>query len=202
MTFKQTVLQELLSLMRHDGIAHLTEQQIIAQVGISSATFREFFNDMNDVVDQILQFDLEMRTAQHEELFKEEPNSLKRLLLMVQQGLENLKQTKPSLIMELIQQYPEAWTSYWINSNEYSTHLVHELINEGILNGDLRKDINIQLVTKILIEQLSMLMNPAIFPPEKYDTAELFRSIFLYYIRGLCADKGMKIADDFFSSAK
>lgn len=202
MTFKQTVLQELLTLIRQEGLSHLTEDQVINRIDISSATFKEFFNNMEDLVVQVVEFDLEMRKQEHVRLFQPETSPLKRLLLMVQLGLETLKASQPTVLKEIIEHYPKAWALYWEHSNVYTNHLVYELLNQGVVAAELRKDINIQLVTKIMMEQLAIMVNPAIFPPEQFNTAEVFRSIFLYYIRGLCTDGGMKTAENFFASLK
>ncbi|MFD1184645.1 hypothetical protein [Pontibacter rugosus] len=44
-----------------------------------------------------------------------------------------------------------------------------------------------------------MLLNPAIFSPELYDLSEVFRSMYLYYVRGLCTEQGSKFAEAYFS---
>jgi hypothetical protein len=81
----------------------------------------------------------------------------------------------------------------------YSYPQVHDIINKGILEGNFRRDINIPLVTKIMMEQLNLMLNPLVFPPDRYDLAEVFRSIYLYYVRGLCTYNGSKQAEDFFA---
>ncbi|MBC3539464.1 TetR/AcrR family transcriptional regulator [Rufibacter sediminis] len=202
MTFKQTVLQELLHLIRQEGLAHLDEQKIIDRVDISSATFREFFNDMNDLVTQVVQYDLESRKEEHERLFQQEASPLRRLLLVVQLGLKTIQEAQPTLLQEIQEQYPAAWNLYWRHSNDYSAHLLYDLLNAGVLQKELRQDLNIQLVTKIMLEQLSMIVNPVTFPPERFNVAEVFRSVFLYYIRGICTDEGVKKAEQFFASLK
>ncbi|WP_181309006.1 TetR/AcrR family transcriptional regulator [Rufibacter sp. XAAS-G3-1] len=202
MTFKQTVLQELLTLIRQEGLAHLDEQKIIDRIDISSATFREFFKDMEDLVTQVVQYDLEERKQEHERLFAGEPSPLNRLLLIVRLGIESLRAAQPTALRELQQNYPAAWHLYWSHSNDYTTHLLNDLLNQGVLQKEFRRDLNIQLVTKIMMEQLSLIVNPSIFPPERFNPAEVFRSVFLYYIRGICAKDGMKRAEDFFANLK
>ena len=44
-----------------------------------------------------------------------------------------------------------------------------------------------------------MLLNPQVFLPERFDMVEVFRSIFLYYIRSICTDKGARIAAEHFA---
>ncbi|GGK89352.1 TetR/AcrR family transcriptional regulator [Rufibacter glacialis] len=203
MTFKQTVLQELLTLIRQEGLSHLNEHEIINRVDISSATFREFFKGgMEDVVTQVVEFDLDCRKKEHELLFAKEPSPLRRLLLVVEQGLTTLRMSQPTVLMEIQQKYPTAWALYWAHSNEYSSYLLYDLLNQGVLQRELRQDLNIQLVTKIMMEQLSMIVNPNTFPPDRFDVAEVFRSVFLYYIRGICTEEGMKKAEEFFASMR
>jgi hypothetical protein len=69
------------------------------------------------------------------------------------------------------------------------------------VQGYFRKDINLQLVTKIILEQFNLIINPHVFPPDRYDMGEVFRSIYLYYVRGLCTDKGSKLAEEYFSKS-
>ena len=76
---------------------------------------------------------------------------------------------------------------------------LQQLLNDGIRSRLFRSDINIQLVTKILMEQLNLLLNPRVFPPDRFNMAEVFRSIFLYYIRGICTDEGARIAAEHFA---
>jgi hypothetical protein len=44
-----------------------------------------------------------------------------------------------------------------------------------------------------------MVLNPVVFPPERYNLAEVFRSIYLYYIRGICTDAGARVVEAFFA---
>ncbi|RNI32350.1 TetR/AcrR family transcriptional regulator [Rufibacter immobilis] len=202
MAFKQTVLQELLTLMRQEGLSHLNEQEIISRIDISSATFNEFFSGMEDMVTQVVAYDLEIRKQEHERLFANEPSPLRRLLLMVQVGLEGLRAIRPTALMETQELYPKAWALYWNHSNDYTAHVLYKLLNEGILQKELRRDLNIQLVTKIMLEQLTLVVNPAVFPPERFNVAEVFRSVFLYYIRGICTEEGTKIAEEYFAALR
>ena len=46
-----------------------------------------------------------------------------------------------------------------------------------------------------------MMINPKVFPPEKYDLSEVFRSIYLYYVRGICTETGGKLAEAYFAKS-
>ena len=46
---------------------------------------------------------------------------------------------------------------------------------------------------------MNLLLNPQVFPPDRHIMAEVFRSIFLYYIRGIRTDEGARIAAGHFT---
>ena len=75
----------------------------------------------------------------------------------------------------------------------------YDLINEGIGQKLFRHDINLEIVTKVMIEQLNVMHNTHLFPKHRYNLAEVFRGIFLYYLKGISTEKGGQITESFFS---
>ena len=199
MSLKETILQEALIIFKKDGLDDISETSMMHRLGISQATFREIFTDLNDLVSQTMAFDAQLQIKEHQRLLANSANAVEDIMLLLKDGVETLKQTNPILFTQLQQHYPQAWAKSLEHVNSYSYPKIHEILNKGVLEGTFRRDINIQLVTKIIFEQLYMLLNPLVFSPDRYNLAEVFRSIYLYYIRGLCTDNGAKLADTFFT---
>ena len=104
-----------------------------------------------------------------------------------------------SCYVDLQTGFPQTWNAIMEHLNTYSAPQLQQLLNDGIRSRLFCSDINIQLVTRILIERLNMMLNPQVFPPDRYNMREVFRSIFLYYIRGICTDEGARIAAGHFA---
>ncbi|MCB2410352.1 TetR/AcrR family transcriptional regulator [Hymenobacter lucidus] len=199
-TLRDTLLEEAIQLFQTRGITNLPLEQIMAKLDVSPTTFREMFQDKEDLVLQVTQYDIERQKREHAELFKRVDNAVARLLSLLEMGIRDLRKvTAPQYFADLIQDYPQAWELGQQHLAEYSYPQIHNLLNEGILQKTLRGDINIALVSKIIIEQLYMVLNEQIFPPSRYDVAEVFRSVYLYYMRGLCTDEGLKSAAAYFA---
>ena len=199
MSLRETVLQEALNIVKKDGLEGVTEASMMQRLGISQATFREIFASLDDMVTQVMAYDSELQIQEHQRLLANSSGAVEDLLFLLKDGIDSLKNTNPVLFKQLQQYYPRAWASSLEHLNSYSYPKVHNILNKGVLEGNFRHDININLVTKIIFEQLQMLLNPMVFSPERYNLAEVFRSIYLYYIRGICTTSGAKIAEDFFS---
>jgi AcrR family transcriptional regulator len=200
LSLRDTLLDEARHLFMREGIESQSQEQLIAALDISPATFREMFRDKADLVMQVTQFDIKRQQREHAELFSRVSNPVGRLLSLLEMGIRDLQQvTAPSYFPDLIQHYPAAWEAGQQHLMSYSYPQLHGLLNDGVVQKLLRGDINIGLVSKIIIEQLNMMLNEQIFPSSRYNVAEVFRSVYLYYFRGLCTDEGIQAAAAYFS---
>ncbi|MBC5994075.1 TetR/AcrR family transcriptional regulator [Pontibacter cellulosilyticus] len=198
MTFLETILDEILQIFKREGIEANTEADIIRKLDIRSTTFHELFSSRENMVLQVIRYDVEQQKREQSELLAKASNPVEQIMMLLVNGIQKMKQINPVFIADL-QKYPEAWQvsiNYVTNNNQ---EVNADILNQGIIEGYFRKDLNLQLVTKIILEQFFMMINPAVFPPGKYDLAEVFRSIYLYYVRGICTDAGGKQAEEFFA---
>ncbi len=186
-------------MFKKEGIEANSEDDLIKKLDIRQTTFRELFSDKKDVVKKTVLFDMEEQKREHAVILSKASSPVEEIFLLLHHGINDMKKLNPLYITDLQSHYPEVWQLGMEHLNTYSYHQLSEIINRGVINGDFRKDVNIQLVTKIILEQLNMMLNPVMFPPSRYDLAEVFRSIYLYYMRGICTEKGGKTAEEFFT---
>lgn len=201
MTFLETILGELLQIFKRDGIEAHTDAELIKMLDIRQSTFEELFKGRADMVRQVVLFDIEQQKQEQAEHLAKAHNPVEEIMMVLLDGINTLREVNPVFISDM-QKYPEAWQLSLQHLSDNNRHVNAEILNRGILQGYFRKDINLQLVTKIILEQFFMMINPAVFPPDRYDLSEVFRSIYLYYVRGICTDSGGRLAEDFFSKNK
>ncbi|WP_224744188.1 TetR/AcrR family transcriptional regulator [Pontibacter aquaedesilientis] len=192
-------MSELLQFFKREGIESHTDEELIRKLDIRQSTFNELFRNRADMVRQVTLFDIEEQKREQVKLLANANSPVEEIMMLLQDGIRKMREINPVYISDMQNNYPEAWglTMDFVNSN--NQHVNADILNRGILQGYFRKDINLQLVTKILLEQFFMMINPMVFPPDRYDLAEVFRSIYLYYVRGICTEVGGKQAEQFFS---
>lgn len=191
-------METILPLLRQQGIRALSDEQLAAAVSLSLSEFRQRYPDRATLVYQAVVADIERQKREHARLFAEYSTPVERLYALIQFGMSDMVGVAPQYIADL-QQYPEIWAVVMDHLTTYSAPQTQQLLNEGIRQRLFRSDINIQLVSKILLEQVNLLLNPQVFPPDRYNMGEVFRSIFLYYVRGLCTEEGARIAANHFA---
>ena len=192
-------LEAAMPVFHQHGLAAATDTKLATALGIAPAALLAQFPSRELLVHHAMLADLERQKREHTDLYAEFLTAVERLYGLLRLGLRDLTQTPDTFYSELQAGYPQTWDAVLDHLNTYSAPQLQQLLNDGIRAKLFRSDINIQLVTKIILEQLNMMLNPLIFPPERFSPAEVFRSIFLYYIRGICTDEGARIAAEHFA---
>ena len=181
------------------GLAGAPDARLATALGTTPDALLAQFPSRELLVHHTMLADLERQKREHVELYAQFPTAVERLYGLLDLGLRDLSKMPDTFYSELQAGFPESWDAVMDHLTTYSAPQLQQLLNDGIRAKLFRSDINIQLVTKIILEQLNMMLNPLVFPPDRYNMREVFRSIFLYYIRGICTDEGARIAAEHFA---
>jgi AcrR family transcriptional regulator len=179
---------------RAGGMTELSESNLLTGLGLTPAIFHENFQGTEEFLVQATRYDLERQKREHQQILAPLSSPVERILTLLRHGIGEMQRTPKTNYAILQQDYPRVWEALLLHLTTYSTPQIHGLLNEGVLKRQFRGDINIGLVTKIILEQMQLILNTAVFPPSRYDLAEVFRSIYLYYIRGICTEEGIQLA--------
>ncbi|MBO2008276.1 TetR/AcrR family transcriptional regulator [Hymenobacter negativus] len=198
-TLSPASLEAAIPVFYQQGL-HTASDAVLAQaLHTSEADLTARFPSRELLVHHTVLADMERQKREHVELYAQYFSAVERLYGLLQLGLRDLAAVPGQFYVDLQTGFPKTWEAVLEHLSSYSAPQLQQLLNDGIRSRLFRSDINIQLVTKILIEQLNLLLNPQVFPPDRYNMREVFRSIFLYYIRGICTDEGARIAAEHFA---
>ena len=198
MSFKDTILREATHLFERNGIDNFTEKSLQQKLDISEATFQGFFRDKEDLVTQAYRQKLEDDRHHQEKLIKAADNPIKELLSLIEFGSKQLEHISPAYLADVVKR-PAIMEAAAENMQDYSYPLIYSILNKGVVGGYFRSEMNMGIVTRVILENVYLLINTRVFPPESFNTREVFRNIYLYYIRGLCVKDHIDQTDKYFT---
>ncbi|MBK0404230.1 TetR/AcrR family transcriptional regulator [Adhaeribacter sp. BT258] len=199
MDVRTEILDKAITWFYQNGVKDLTESRICAQLQISEQTFPQVFRDKEDLVHQAVEYSLNAADVFPAEVMAAAQNPVEEIILMFKSCADQVKDVHPGFFIQIQYLYPSAWNTYQRHLQINYYYQFYDLLNEGIRQKLFRHDINLEIVTKVLIEQLNVMHNTHLFPKHRYNMGEVFRNIFLNYLRGICTETGSQIADAFFS---
>ena len=199
MAFKETILQEAMHLFKSKGIKGLSKQDILKALSISEATYDEYFKNKEDLLKQAIKEEQRLSVERDEMIAANAENAVIELLTMIDHGIEDLKSTSSKYLSDMVSHYPAALEMGLKHLESYSYHRIYGILNKGVQEGLFRKDMNMEIVTKVMLANINILLDQQNFPSGRYDLDEIYRCIYLYYVRGLCTEVALKHADKFFA---
>lgn len=200
---EQVVLHQLLdkanSLFLSVGLGIVHEEQLAAALDLTLSEFRNQFNSKQELIVQIVQRNIVRQQHEHAELFINLGTPIECLLALLHHSLHELRRSPHYDYHVMREQYPRAWNAMQDFLEQYSYPLLTRLLQEGIIEGQLRADLNAPFIARIMLAQFSLILNEEIFPADYTNQADVYRNIFFYYVRGLCTEEGARLATSHFA---
>lgn len=195
--FQPSTPSAIMRLLRRAGLDAPSDAELAQAEGLSTDELAQRYPTRSGLLRQALLLDLERQKQDHVRLYAQYPSAVERLFGLITYTVTDLADTTPQYLADL-GLHSSVHQLLQDHLATYSSPQLQQLLNEGIRQGLFRSDINIQLVTIIIIQQLNIVLTPNVFPAS-VAPAEIFRSVFLYYIRGLCTEAGARQAAEHFA---
>lgn len=112
-------------------------------------------------------------------------------------GTRLLSEINPCYFADLKRLYPKIWRDTVKQSKINTYDLVLRLLTRGQQERIFMKSINIDIIARVIIEQLYMITDEAIYPPEGFFAAEVYKSILVSMIRGITTKKGLQLFEEY-----
>ncbi|MFM7022367.1 MAG: TetR/AcrR family transcriptional regulator [Flavobacteriales bacterium] len=191
---KHRIIDEAIQLFVKHGIRSVTMDELAKQCGISKRTLYENFEDKEQLLIQCVHKIQEAKMADHKAIVKASENVIEVLLTKVRQIMKDASQLKPSFHKEINKYYPSVAAIQEKYFREFVTNEISSFINKGIKQGFIRKSLNVEITTALLIGQIQHVINEL---SEKFPLSEIFPTMMLSFARGIATDKGIALIADF-----
>ncbi len=198
MGLKNTILREAMQFFEQNGIEAFTEAELRRKLDISEATYTSFFKNKEDMLVQAYQQHLDDDKLEHERISKNAANPVEEIFGLIEFGSKSLENISPVYMADLVK-YPRVLELFAKHSETYSYPQIYGILNRGVKEGYFKKEMNLSIVTKVILQNVYLLLNFQLFPPNSFSTREIFRNIYLYYLRGLCTKDHIDLLDRYFS---
>ena len=170
------------------GSKHVTLDDLANELGISKKTIYSFFKNKEDLVIS----SVESLINEYKEDIDRVVNSngkdpVLSVILIYQRGFEYLKYFKPSFLFGLEKYYPKANKLYIDFIEELAYSIVLNLLKKGKALGDIRKEVNLELVVKIYFFRIDNLVFKKSNLFESYGKEELFKHLVIFNLKGIIA---------------
>lgn len=201
METKERIKEKAIELFLTIGVKNVTMDSMAADLGILKRTIYELFKDKDDLIVQSLREMIIRNNREMLEIISEASHVIEAIFLIMKKETERRVQM-PRIFVEDIKKYYSAVNASFYNCEENLKELSasYTLLEKGIADGIFRTDIKIDLVDNFLHEVIGLIHTSDRIRALQPEKADILKSIFLPYFRGICTRKGTDLMEKYFDN--
>ena len=172
-----------------DDIAH--------HLSISKKTIYQEFKDKDEIVYTAFRSHMELEKAEYDEIFKVANDPIDELYRVSACMRKDFRDINPSLLFDIQKYHERSWQCWLDFKNDYLYGMIRDNLVRGKEQGYFRKDLDVDILSRLRLEQVQMAFDPRVFPSAEFDLSTIQLQFFEHFIRGIVSAKGEKLYEDY-----
>jgi AcrR family transcriptional regulator len=196
------ILQGASELFMKYGVKSITMDEIARHLSVSKKTIYQHFADKDELVITFTRVVLQQQQAEICSLDDQNLDVMEGLF-----GLSEFMRTKvcninQSLLFDLKKYFPAAWKIFTDHKRNFLKNHIKNFITRGVKEGYFRSNVDIEIISRMRMEQVEMCFNQEIFPVEEFGMSAIHMQLFEHFVYGICTLKGHEKLDTLYNNAK
>lgn len=189
---KLQIICKSLELFQCYGIKSISMDDISSKMSMSKKTLYNYFKDKKDLVGTTLSYNFNCTAEKAEELINQKLNAIDHILSHIEFIEEIHATNSPVMIFDLQKYYPEEYQLMRSKRKEKISEFHMNNMAQGIKEGLYRKNINTEVVPKIIIVLNEIIIENDIITFEEAFSPGFIREMFIYHLHGIVSSKGLE----------
>lgn len=170
---------------------------ISRKISISKKTIYQNYRDKEEIVCLVTERVLLKERDKLVSIKEIAKNAIHEIVLVSQYLRDYSQNVNPSILFDLQKYHIKAWEIYLKFKESVFLDSLIETLQRGIDEGVFRKEIDVNVLARLRIEQVQMASDSDIFPHEDFNFREVQIQLFEHFMHGILTNKGRKKLADY-----
>lgn len=190
---KDKILAASFELFSRYGIKSVTMDDIAKHLSMSKKTIYQYFRDKSEVVHLLMEKEIEHDITNFTRISENAKNVVEEVFMHMKQMHHILANINPNMFYDLKKYHPQSWALFQKFKSDFMLVQVKTTLQRGIEQGLVRKDINVDVMARLRMEEIDIGFNPDVFPFDKFRILDVQLSLAEHFLYGICTLKGHKL---------
>ncbi len=195
MELKERIILQAGDLFVKHGIKRISMDEIASKLGISKRTIYQNFKDKEDLLLHYIR-NVELMKAEYIKDISKNEHTVVHVFLRIIEMRKEFDFTNLVFMDDIKKYYPKANQELIDQQNRGVVH-IRQFLEEGMTQGVIRKDLNIEVVSFLLQDSSRTFINATRLTNKSFTNWELFFTSMINFIRGISTANGIEIVDTF-----
>lgn len=185
------------------GIKSISMDDICQELKISKKTLYQYVDNKTDLLYKTIDYQFNNDKTTIEKALNKQYNAIDTLIEVSRLIYEELKNFKPNIIMFDLKKYYPAVLEYLIEKKRRNFYdYIKGNLEQGIDEGIYRRDLNVDLITRLYIRKMEDMHDPDGFLNGDVNFEKIFEVMFDNHIRGITNEKGLQYYESKYQNLK
>ena len=189
---RERIIKEAYKLFWRYGIKSVTMDDIAKDLGISKRTIYQHFPDKEAIVILVVKQELETQQCQMDKMDEDKLNPIAQMIQGADYMRISLAHMNPVVFHDLKKYHPLAWEMFHQYKHEYIIKEIRENLVEGVEAGLYRKEINVDMLSILRVEQVLMAFDPTVFPADRFNMMNIQMEFVKHFLHGILTPRGLE----------
>ncbi|MBB5281980.1 AcrR family transcriptional regulator [Rhabdobacter roseus] len=190
---RDRILETAEKLFWRYGVKSVTMDDMARELGISKKTIYQHFADKDAIINEVVGMELSCERSDISQLEIEAQNPVDEMLQASRYLSKELASMNPVLLYDLKKYYPKAWNLFQAHKQQHMMKSIRRNLEQGIALELYRPDLNVEILSRLRLEQVEMAFDPSIFPPSRFSMIDVQMEFLHHFLRGLLTEKGFQL---------
>ncbi len=163
---------------------------VAAKLGMSKKTIYQHFSDKDELVRTFIRNKLGAQKLLIDRMIADADNAIDEIFRAIDLVKSLFLNINPTLFYDLQKYHPDAWDIFRQFRDEYMYQCIENNLRAGMAAGLYRKEIDVDVLTRLRLEQIDLVFNSMAFPPERYHPARVMVCLTEHFVYGLSTPDG------------
>jgi len=194
---QENILIESFKLFHQFGVKSVTMDDIAKKLSISKKTLYKHFSNKKELVFHIMQMQIKGTESRCKDMFSKADNAIHELFLIREMVKKIFHNMNPSLLYDIQKYHPKTWKLMEEHQNGFIRDTIADNLQKGIDEGLYRESLDINILTKLRLEEMKASFNIEIFSPLEYNIEQVQIVMMEHFILGVTTLKGHEVGIEY-----
>ena len=191
------ILQGADELFKKVGVRNVTMDDIASHLGMSKKTIYQHFSNKKEIVHAGMHAHFHLEKEKYAEIHGQAEDAIHEMILLMLWVAESFKMISPVMIYDIKKYYSGSWKLFEEFKNDFVLKIIRENLEKGVSQGLYRKELDLDIMMKLRLEEIELFLKPGLFPEGKFTLAYLQTQILDHYLHGLVTLQGKKLINKY-----
>ena len=197
---KDRILEKTEALMFRYGMKSVTMDDIAREVGISKKTIYQHYEDKDAIVLAMVSAHFEEERCVAIKQQAEATDPIQEVVWASEMMRQQLSEMNPTALYDMKKYYPKAWDLLAEFKKSFLLNLIRQNLLKGIEMELYRKDVNVEVIARLRLEEVEIGFDPNLFPPAQFSIVETQVAFLDHFIRGVATNKGLELYQQYLNN--